>query len=107
MTWALHFLSQNPDIQSRLRAELLPHAPFTSPTARDVSSFPLLDAVVKESLRLATPVQGTLRVACQDDVIPTEDGAGVRIRKGEMVHVPYEGLNLAKEIWGEDAWEFR
>ncbi|KAG8985224.1 hypothetical protein FRB94_006018 [Tulasnella sp. JGI-2019a] len=107
ISWTLHYLSLNPALQSRLRTELLSHAPFTSSSSsRDIASLPFLDAVVKESLRIAAPVHSTLRVATCDDTIPTEDGVGVKINKGEFIHLPYEALNMAKEIWGEDAWEF-
>lgn len=106
--WTLYYLSLNPTIQSRLRDELLPHAAsFNSPNAPDLSTFPFLDAVVKESLRLTTPVQSTLRVASCDDTIPTEDGQGVKIRAGQFIHIPFEAMNIAKEVWGPDAWQFK
>ena len=31
----------------------------------------------------------------------------VRIRKGSYVHIPIEGLNYNKDIWGEDALIFK
>jgi cytochrome P450 len=85
---------------------------------------------VREVLRLHPSVQSSLRVAEQDDVIPVSDpihvdkkgelskawvggsqtglpGGGVRIRKGEFVHIPIEGMNVSKQVWGEDAHEFK
>ncbi|KAG8935739.1 hypothetical protein FRC03_006427 [Tulasnella sp. 419] len=104
--WTLYYLSLHPEIQTRLREELLPHAPFSSPQCPDIDTFPFLDAVCKEVLRVCPPVQSTLRVAAQDDIIPTEDGQGVKIRKGQFIHLPMEGLNISKDVWGQDAWEF-
>ncbi|KAG8846895.1 hypothetical protein FRB96_001740 [Tulasnella sp. 330] len=104
--WTLYYLSLNPAIQTRLRDELLPHAPVNSSSTRDISQFPFLDAVVKESIRLTGPIHSTIRVASCDDTIPTEDGVGVKIHKGEFIHLPFEALSLAKETWGEDAWEY-
>lgn len=95
-----------------------------------IDKLPYLDAVCRESLRLVPPVHGTIRVAMHDDIIPISEPLkyeerlwswswwmngrekvtsteGVRIRKGEYVHIPIEGLNLAKQIWGEDAHDFK
>ncbi|KAF9241638.1 cytochrome P450 [Melanogaster broomeanus] len=117
----------SPDMQTRLRAELLDIVPST-PTLRlttdeieslhvALSNLPYLNNVTRESLRLIPPVHSSLRVATQDDVIPTSypvrlsdgsvsDQRSIRIPKGSFVHVPVEALNLDKGIWGEDAWEF-
>lgn len=120
LTWTLHQLALNPSLQSRLRDEVLS---LELPSAADASIFwPLVDAlsyldkVCKESLRLVPPVHSTIRVAAEDDVIPTSepviltDGTkqeGIRIAKGQFVHVPMEGFSLNKEVWGEDAWNFK
>jgi cytochrome P450 len=84
-----------------------------------IAELPYLNNVVRESLRLIPPVHSSLRVATQDDEIPTKysvhraDGTvderkrSVQIKKGAMVHVAIEGFNLDKEIWGEDAWDFK
>jgi len=70
----------------------------------DVS--PLLDKVCRESLRIVPPVHSSLRVATQDDVLPVSNGEDIHIRKGTFVHVPIEGMNLDRAIWGEDGWAF-
>lgn len=36
----------------------------------DLNGLPFLDAVVRETLRVYSPVMGTVRVAAKDDVIP-------------------------------------
>ncbi|KAF5338451.1 hypothetical protein D9758_012239 [Tetrapyrgos nigripes] len=127
--WCLLFLAQHPDIQSQLREELVQSPPSASTIeafADDIPSYdafsgslPLLDAVVKETLRFCPPVHGTIRVATADDVIPTsspvtlcdgtvaEPGQSIHIRKGSFVNIPIEGLNYSREIWGDDALEFR
>lgn len=40
------------------------------PTYDELNSLPYLDAVIRETLRLWTPVPGTHRVATEDSVIP-------------------------------------
>lgn len=81
-----------------------------------LDALPFLDAVVRETLRLAPPVHGTIRVAMKDEMIPLSEPVllrtnefvkEVRIRKGSYVHIPIEGLNYSKDIWGEDALLFK
>ncbi|CAE6452607.1 unnamed protein product [Rhizoctonia solani] len=96
--------------------------------AARLDSLPYLEKFVREVLRFHPSVHSTLRVATKDDIIPVSEpvrnengenskawvgghktglsGGGVRIRKGEFVHIPYEGMNLLKSVWGEDAHEF-
>ncbi|KZT26770.1 cytochrome P450 [Neolentinus lepideus HHB14362 ss-1] len=125
LTWTLALLAQHPQMQTRLRAELLSIAPssdLTKLTPDETESFytaisnlSYLHNVVRESLRLIPPVHSSLRVATQDDVIPVsspfcmrgqEERSGFRIPKGTFVHVPIEAFQLDKEWWGEDAWSF-
>lgn len=125
LSWCLHYLALHPDIQTRLREEIthpiaLEPGSSSEDRAYDVlESFPLLDAVIRETLRLCPPVHGTLRVATQNDLIPVSDpvvlsdgkvvspGGHIQIRKGSIIHIPIEGLNFAKDIWSEDPLEFR
>lgn len=70
-------------------------------------------------MRLIPPVHSSIRVATQDDEVPTlypvhkRDGTvdegkrSVTVPKGSFVHIAVEGFSLDKEIWGEDAWEFK
>ncbi|KAH0827919.1 hypothetical protein J3R83DRAFT_3552 [Lanmaoa asiatica] len=82
-----------------------------------ISDHHYLNNIARESLRLVPPIHSSLRVATQDDEIPTSypvhlrdgsisDERSIHIRKGDFVHVPIEAFNLDKEIWGENAWEF-
>ncbi|THH12146.1 hypothetical protein EW145_g165 [Phellinidium pouzarii] len=118
IAWVFHYLALDPEIQDRLRNELATYnsnaiSEIDSVTALD--ALPFLDAVVREALRLAPPVHGTIRVAMKDDLIPLSQPVvlrtneivnEVRIRKGSYIHIPIEGLNYSKDIWGEDALVF-
>jgi cytochrome P450 len=74
---------------------------------QEIAAAPLLDKVCRETLRVMPPMHSFLRVATRDDVLPGSKGSeGFCIRKGTIVHVPIEGMNLDREIWGEDAWNF-
>ena len=128
IAWCLLLLAEKPEIQSRLRTELHTiSSPSHSDEDKDVDLFAqidkllLLDNVCREILRLIPPVHSSIRVALKDDVLPISapllyEGKekpglsyqqGVRIAKGEFIHVAIEGMNLAKDVWGEDAWEFK
>ncbi|CAE6468109.1 hypothetical protein ACGC1H_007402 [Rhizoctonia solani] len=92
-----------------------------------IDAVPYLENFLRETLRFHPSAHGSLRVAMKDDIIPVsmpvrnENGemskawvenaktglsGGIRIRKGEFVHIPIEGMNLLKSVWGEDAHQF-
>ena len=62
-------MAQHPDIQRRLRKELLSVLSDT-PSMDDLNGLPFLDAVLRECLRLHPAVSAINRVATKDDVIP-------------------------------------
>lgn len=127
LTWTFLLLAKNPDMQTRLRTELLSIVP-TTPISRlspeeieslhnTLQNLPYLNNVCRESLRLVPPVHSSLRVATQDDEIPVSypvhlsDGTiseqkSISVPKGSFVHVPVEAFNLDKGMWGPNAWDF-
>jgi cytochrome P450 len=130
LTWTLYLLAKHPEVQTRLRTELqnvrakltdswiVVDEGTTANSAALVSALdalPLLDCVLRESLRLIPPVHSSIRVATEDDEIPLsepvtmKDGtkrSSVRIKRGQFVHVAVEGFNLDRSAWGENGWEF-
>lgn len=127
LTWTLLLLAGHPEVQTRLRAELrniVPSTTLSHLTTEEIESLHnvlsdhhYLNNVVRESLRLVPPVHSSLRVATQDDEIPTSypvhlrdgsisDHRSIYIRKGDFVHIPVEAFNLDQGIWGDNAWEF-
>ena len=64
--WALIELSKNPDIQTKLRAELLEFG--ADPTYDQLpNNLPYLDAVVHETLRMHSPLPDFTRMASTGD----------------------------------------
>ncbi|KAG9003004.1 hypothetical protein FRB94_001626 [Tulasnella sp. JGI-2019a] len=120
--WTFLLLAQNPEMQTKLREEIhsVSHS-YENDDSVDtdfsiIDNLPYLDKVTRESLRVIPPIHSSLRVACRDDVIPTQfpvkmkDGSethSVPIRQGQFVHVSVEPFNQDKTVWGEDAWEFK
>ncbi|KAJ8093037.1 hypothetical protein PM082_020518 [Marasmius tenuissimus] len=109
-TWALFALTQHPDVQRKLRDELL-SLPTQNPNMDELNSLPYLDAFVRETLRVHAPVPGTTRVAMRDGIIPLGEPVGgrdyVEISKGQVIFINILALNRSKKVWGEDAREFK
>ncbi|KAF8894814.1 cytochrome P450 [Infundibulicybe gibba] len=114
-TWALYALTQNIEVQNKLREELFTVS-TDNPTMDELNALPYLDAVVRETMRVHAPVPSTIRVAMKDDVVPLNepfrghDGIlhdEVRITAGQTIIIPILAMNRAKSIWGEDSHEFR
>ncbi|KAG1824968.1 cytochrome P450 [Suillus variegatus] len=114
-SWALIELSRHPDVQTRLREELLAFGP--DPTYDQLKAhLPYLDAVVHETLRLHPPVPESTRLAAEDDVIPLSEPVrtvsgnmtdSISITKGTLFTISMETINRSSAIWGPHAKEFK
>ena len=71
-TWALFALTQDLEAQNKLRNELITVG-TDNPTMDELNALPYLDAVVRETLRIHTPIRSTLRVATRDDILPLSE----------------------------------
>lgn len=65
----MYALSQNPEVQKKLRDELLA-VPTDTPTLDALNALPYLDQVTREVLRLHAVVSFLLREVSSDDMIP-------------------------------------
>ncbi|KAJ6500711.1 cytochrome P450 [Mycena sanguinolenta] len=113
-TWALFALTQNLAAQTRLRNELLA-VETEEPTMDQLNALPYLDCVVRETLRIHSPVPASMRVATQDDIVPlaqpiTDIHGNVhetlKVTKGQTIMIPILALNRDPAIWGPDSMEF-
>ncbi|KIJ41087.1 hypothetical protein M422DRAFT_60506 [Sphaerobolus stellatus SS14] len=114
-TWCLYAVSLDQKVQQKLREELL-RVETESPTMDELNALPYLDAVVKETMRLHAAVPYSQRVATQDDVVPLgqpfTDKKGrvkheIAVKKGDRILIPIICVNRSKDIWGQDAHEFK
>ncbi|KAG2151477.1 cytochrome P450 [Suillus clintonianus] len=115
LTWALIHLSQHPDIQTRLREELLAFG--ADPTYDQLkANLPYLDAVVHEILRLHPAVPEFVRLASADDVIPLSEPVrtasgkmtdSISVAKGTFINISATAINRSVAVWGPDAKEFK
>ncbi|WVQ78508.1 hypothetical protein IAT38_000594 [Cryptococcus sp. DSM 104549] len=113
ISFGLYDLARHPDIQSRLRSEILEcgdNLPY-----EQIDELPYLDAVVKEIMRINPSLPGTIRQAQKDDIIPLAESITltdgrvvneIKIRKGQLIHVPIEHIHTYETIWGPTAKTF-
>ncbi|VDC05284.1 unnamed protein product [Peniophora sp. CBMAI 1063] len=115
VTWGLYAMACDSRVQQTLRAELL-SMPTDTPTDAELNALPYLDAVIREILRVYSPVYLTDRCATKDDIVPLKtpiigtDGkimSEIHLSKGDMVMFPIQVLNRMEEYWGDDAQQFR
>ncbi|KAH9910538.1 cytochrome P450 [Epithele typhae] len=114
-TWCLWALAQDLRVQDKLRDELLSLSTDV-PTMDELNSPPYLDMVVRESLRVHSPVPTSIRIATKDDVLPLSAPVvdkygnvheGLQITEGDGIVLPLSIINRSETLWGSDAKEFR
>ncbi|EIN05321.1 cytochrome P450 [Punctularia strigosozonata HHB-11173 SS5] len=122
----LHLLSGNPQLQDELRQEIRGlHVELanTLPSYEQLMSLPLLDSIIRETLRLYAPVPFVQRTslnrcssARKDIVIPLRtptigvDGTAIHelpIKNNQGIFVGMAMANRNKALWGPDALEWK
>ncbi|GLB36521.1 putative cytochrome p450 [Lyophyllum shimeji] len=111
IAWLLYELSRNPELQSDVREEV---STATDPTFDELNNkFPLLDAVLKETLRLHPAVlenhheAGDTIVVPLSEPLPGTTETHLVIPKGTTIAIPLNVVHTDAEVWGPDADEFR
>nr|WDY85977.1 cytochrome P450 6HY3 [Pagiophloeus tsushimanus] len=102
MTFAFFELAQNPDIQEKLREEILStlEKHEGNITYDVLMEMEYLDKVIKESLRKYPVVSMLPRICTKDYKLPDSD---IVIEKGTRVHVPIIGIHLDPEYYPNPA----
>nr|BED42974.1 cytochrome P450 monooxygenase [Trametes versicolor] len=112
----LLLLAEHPDVQEKLRKEILEASNGEDLDYDKLVSLPYLDAVCRETLRLRSPATTVFRETRSDAVLPlSEPITGIDGSKIREVHVPKDttiivgilSSNRNKAIWGEDALEWK
>ncbi|KAI0355248.1 cytochrome P450 [Trametes cingulata] len=112
----LSLLAEHPDVQERLRREILEASNGEDLGYDTLVSLPYLDAVCRETLRLHSPVTTVFRETRQDAVMPLSepiigvDGSKISeilVPKDTTVIVGILSSNRDKARWGEDALEWK
>ncbi|KAH7907756.1 cytochrome P450 [Hygrophoropsis aurantiaca] len=110
-------LAQHPEAQERLREEVTQaRAEKGVLDYDDLVNLPYLDAVCRETLRVYPPVTAVIRTARKDAVLPFSNPItgvngkelhDVMVPKGTTVVISILNANRNREIWGEDALEWK
>ncbi|KAM5535768.1 hypothetical protein V8D89_010582 [Ganoderma adspersum] len=112
----LHLLALNPDVQKRLRNEIVEAQAGEEIGYDRLNDLPFLDSVCRETLRLYGPVRTLARRAAGDTVLPLHepirgtDGTlitEVAVPKGTVAVLNLGACNTNKAVWGEDAYEWK
>jgi cytochrome P450 len=98
LSFALYYLTQNPDVLARAKAEvdaMWGTSDNPEPAYGDVAQLRYVRAVLDESLRLWPTAPGYLRVARKDTVL----GGRYRIKKGQWVLVVLPLVQRDPQVW--------
>ncbi|EIM86870.1 cytochrome P450 [Stereum hirsutum FP-91666 SS1] len=109
----LHLLSMNPEVQDRLREELINarkeiEGDFDYDT---LMGLPYLEAVCRETLRMYPPVTQILRTTRKDTILPLGTPLSVKgntvselfIPSNTTISIGIKTVNTSPELWGPDA----
>ncbi|KAF7309100.1 Cytochrome P450 [Mycena kentingensis (nom. inval.)] len=99
-------LAQTPQLQNELREEILRFR--SGPEPRSYDTLPLLNALIKETLRFYPSVPFIERVALRDNVIPLslQPKTHLALRRGQIVTVDIASYQRASRRWGINASKF-
>ncbi|KAF7333393.1 Cytochrome P450 [Mycena venus] len=106
-------LAKNKKLQDELRLEIYS---FSGIEPRNYDSMPLLNAFIKECLRIYPAVPNADRIATQDLVIPLSESLTARtgekithipVKKGQVVSLGIAAYHRLESRWGKDANVFR
>ncbi|KAJ7635377.1 cytochrome P450 [Roridomyces roridus] len=107
-------LARSPQLQEDLRREI--HSSRVGSASVVYNNMPLLNALIKETLRLHPVLAMVERIALDDTVLPlsesitTSDGTRISqipIQKGQVVSLAITSYQRLESLWGPDAHEFK
>ncbi|MBN1208789.1 MAG: cytochrome P450 [Myxococcaceae bacterium] len=94
MAWAFHFLTQQPELTERLRAEVDAALGARAPSFADLPRLPFARGVLQEALRLYPPAYWLPRLAVEDDELD-----GYRIPAGTLIGVLSYLIHRRPDFW--------
>lgn len=98
MTWIWFLLSQHPQVEAKLHAELRAALGGRAPLREDLSALTYTRMVIEESMRIYPPVHTIARAAIEADTL-----VGRRIPKGSTVMIAPWLLHRHVKLWNNPA----
>ncbi|KAJ7107696.1 cytochrome P450 [Mycena epipterygia] len=115
LAFALLELAKHPEFQDQLRAEI--HSTLGAGSGNVAyDNMPLLNAFIKEALRVYPPVAVLDQIAVCDTVIPLAESittstgkriSEIPVEKGQLVTLAFAAYQRLESRWGKDAHEFK
>ena len=104
IAWCILYLLHHPDVQGKIHEELDREIGFTrKPSMGDKLKLPYLEAVIKETQRLASVAPFSMMRVTREDVFV----GNFFIPKGTSVIPNLDSVLHSEEIWGPDVDQFR
>ena len=112
LSWVFYLLPRHPQVMAQLRDEIRSVAGDNEDLKReDIKKMTYLANVLKETLRLYPSVPVNTRTVHRTTVLPTGGGphgsSPVLVRQGDNVAYCVYAMHRRKDLFGEDASEFR
>ena len=99
LSWFIHLVSKHPEVQQKIKEELLKSGDQHELNIDRLDSLVYLDCVVKEVLRFNPPADGILRTLTADGCLPK---TGYQLYKGDSVYIPTHYLTRDPRYWSID-----
>ncbi|KAJ6490472.1 cytochrome P450 [Mycena vulgaris] len=110
MSSLCYYMAMKPEIQQRARTEVrraMAKSTTGEPTMAELGEMPYLQACIRESLRVNTPITYMVpRAACKDAVLKGANGREVFIPEGSSVILNITSIHYKEEYW-PSAHEFK
>ncbi|KAG8079600.1 hypothetical protein GUJ93_ZPchr0007g3951 [Zizania palustris] len=104
LTWTMFLLSTHPEWQEKLGEEVAAECGDQVPTGDMLTKLKLVNMFLLETLRLYSPVPLIESRAVSDLELGS---GGVRVPEGTILKIPIATIHRDKDVWGDDADEFR
>lgn len=105
LAWAIFKLAQHPDVQEKLRAEVVAATEAVKQrelTLDEINSLKYLRCFLMEVFRLYPAFPAMMREAAHATMV-----GDIQIPKGKQIMVSPYAVNRSQELWGDDADVFR
>lgn len=96
LAWTLYLIAQSPEWEARMLEEVRAIAGDGEIKAEHVDGLKVTAMVLKESMRLYSPVPTLTRIATKD-----MDLDGLKVTAGSMIFIPIYAIHRHKRLWSD------